>query len=86
VGYLNYRDHDDNDLGEETYGDFDSVVLLEPEEDEVIVGFFGHSLDGLGFTYQFSLLTAPKGVELPEVVYEMPELRNRQTRLLYITR
>ncbi|KAL4816052.1 putative peptidase family-domain-containing protein [Aspergillus spinulosporus] len=76
-GHLNYRDDDGSEFGEDDYGDTDSVVVLEPGEDEVIVGFFGHSLKGSGFTYQFGILTAPKDVELPEVVYDMPELRNR---------
>ncbi|KAL4749837.1 hypothetical protein BDW72DRAFT_213809 [Aspergillus terricola var. indicus] len=76
-GYLNYRDDDGNEAGEEDHGDSDSVVVLEPGEDEVVVGFFGQSAEGSGFTYQFGILTAPKDVELPEVIYEMPELRNR---------
>ncbi|KAL4734122.1 putative peptidase family-domain-containing protein [Aspergillus similis] len=79
-GYLNYQGEDGEDgdeAAEGDYGDPDSVVVLEPGEDEVIVGFFGQSAEDSGFTYQFGILTAPKGVELPEVVYEMPELSNR---------
>ncbi|KAL2813462.1 hypothetical protein BDW59DRAFT_154835 [Aspergillus cavernicola] len=71
-GYLN------NDRDNETEGNHqtDSVVTLEPEEDEVIVGFYGQSDSRSGFTYQFGILTAPKGVELPDVIYDMPELSN----------
>jgi hypothetical protein len=51
-------------------------VILEPAEDEVIVGFYGKSDKGSGFTYEFGILTVPKGVELPEKAYDMAELRN----------
>ncbi|KAL2807816.1 putative peptidase family-domain-containing protein [Aspergillus granulosus] len=78
-GYLNHRnqesDGEDED-GQEDDQDSESVVVLEPEEDEFIVGFYGQSATHSGFTYQFGILTAPKGVELPEAVYDMPELRN----------
>ncbi|KAJ5811824.1 hypothetical protein N7474_008125 [Penicillium riverlandense] len=74
-GCLNTRsngDDEDNDSdnGESSDGgnqkdDFD-VVILEPVEGEVIVGFYGKSDTGCGFTYEFGILTAPKGVELPD--------------------
>ncbi|KAL4874549.1 putative peptidase family-domain-containing protein [Aspergillus karnatakaensis] len=86
-GHLNVRDYYDrsensdgegdedrnNNDGEE---DGDGVVTLEPGEDEVIVGFYGQSDVHSGFTYQFGILTAPRGVELPEAVYDMAALRN----------
>lgn len=87
-GHLNFRGEDsnddsdyDSDSGESPDDEDDqrkepSVVTLEPGEDEVIVGFFGKSDKGSGFTYEFGILTAPKDVELPEKVYDMAELRN----------
>jgi hypothetical protein len=47
-----------------------------PEDNEVIVGFYGHSEPRSGYTYEFGILTAPKALELPDVVYDLPELRN----------
>jgi hypothetical protein len=64
---------DEDDEGEE---DDPQVVTLMPEDDEVIVGFFGHSELDYGFTHEFGILTAPKDVELPDQVYDLPELRN----------
>lgn len=65
------EDDDDSEQAED-----EPVVTLQPGHDEVIVGFFGQSDRNSGFTYQFGILTAPKGVDLPEVVYDMPELNN----------
>ncbi|KAJ5463847.1 hypothetical protein N7475_006982 [Penicillium sp. IBT 31633x] len=71
-GHLNYYpNHGD---GEES----DELVILEPEDGEVIVGFYGHSDSESGFTYEFGILTAQEGVELPDHVYDMPEFNNSQ--------
>jgi hypothetical protein len=84
-GCLNTRGNgddgeDDSDNGESSDGgnqkDDSDVVALEPAEDEVIVGFHGKSDAGYGFTYEFGILTAPKGVELPDKVYDLVELRS----------
>lgn len=85
-GCLNLRgngnDDDDNESSDNDDYDDDgdehdsTVMTLEPGEDEVIVGFFGKSDTRCGFTHEFGILTAPKGVELPEKVYDMAELRN----------
>lgn len=73
-GCLN-DDWDEDDEQSEQEED-DPVFELKPRYDEEIVGFFGHSDRNSGFTYQFGILTAPIGVDLPEVVYDMPELSN----------
>ncbi|KAL2828302.1 putative peptidase family-domain-containing protein [Aspergillus pseudoustus] len=78
-GHLNHRNYNSDDEDEdnlESDRDSDSVEVLEPEDGEMIVGFYGQSDVHSGFTYQFGILTAPSGVELPDVVYDMPELRN----------
>ena len=54
----------------------EGVVSLEPAEGDRVVGFFGKSNMGNGFCHDFGIITAPKGVELPESVYEMAELQN----------
>lgn len=70
-------EEDDNDSSDENdQKDESDIVILEPAEDEVIVGFYGKSDKGSGFTYEFGILTVPKGVELPEKAYDMAELRN----------
>ena len=66
----------DDDEDEDQAEQDDSVVVLEPGEDEVIVGFFGQSDAGCGFTHEFGILTAPKDVEIPEYAYGMAELSN----------
>ncbi|KAJ5380548.1 uncharacterized protein N7496_002976 [Penicillium cataractarum] len=86
-GHLNFSGNEDDDSDDGSDSDENSdyeddqkkesvVVTLEPGEDEVIVGFFGKSVKGSGYTYEFGILTAPKGVELPEKVYDIAELRN----------
>ncbi|KAJ5546969.1 hypothetical protein N7494_004554 [Penicillium frequentans] len=67
-------DSDEDDDGDGN--DESSVIALEPNDDEVVVGFYGQSFSGSGFTSEFGVLTAPKGVELPDMVYDMPELTN----------
>ncbi|KAF9888492.1 hypothetical protein FE257_008599 [Aspergillus nanangensis] len=57
-GYLNCN-NDDEEANE-------SVVTLEPADDEVIVGFYGQSEPHSGFTLEFGILTAQKGEELPQ--------------------
>lgn len=51
------------------------VTYLEPEEDHCIVGFYGHSTLW-GHCAEFGIITAPKGVDLPDSAYDLPELRN----------
>ena len=50
----------------------------EPSSDEKIIGFYGHSdwRHGWGGPRQFGIITAPKDVELPDVIYDMEELKN----------
>jgi hypothetical protein len=59
--------------------DHDSIeaMVLEPANGEKIVGFFGQSDEASGFCFEFGIVTAPKGREMPDVVYDMRELRNR---------
>ncbi|KAL2848321.1 putative peptidase family-domain-containing protein [Aspergillus pseudodeflectus] len=81
-GHLNYgnRDYDDEDEDDEDdsehgaeESDSEAVVTLAPGDDEEIVGFYGQSAAGSGFTYQFGILTAPRGIVLPDAVYDLPE-------------
>ncbi|KAI1498599.1 putative peptidase family-domain-containing protein [Biscogniauxia marginata] len=49
--------------------------------DERIIGFYGRSDTGSGFTFEFGIITAPASVVdsdegLPREVYDMPELMN----------
>lgn len=57
------------------------IQHLEISEDERIIGFYGQSDTGSGFTYEFGIITAPKSVVdsdegLPRQIYDMPELMN----------
>ncbi|KAK8085483.1 hypothetical protein PG997_006754 [Apiospora hydei] len=58
-----------------------SVQHLEAHPDERIIGFYGRSQVGSGFTVEFGIITAPKSVVdgedgLPRQIYDMPELQN----------
>ena len=64
-----FDSEDHHERGAETH-------VLEPRQDERVVGFFGQSERDSGDCYGFGIFTAPKEKELPEVVYEMRELRN----------
>ncbi|GMG04889.1 unnamed protein product [Aspergillus oryzae] len=78
-GHLNHNDldHDsDSDSDNGNGEDGKSVVTLEPAEDEVIVGFYGQSHPMSGYTFEFGILTTPRGVDLPGNVYDLPEFRN----------
>jgi Putative peptidase family len=75
-GALNNPDHSDSEDDKDEEDSDDSIVTLEPNGDEVIVGFYGKSGEPSGFTREFGILTAPRGVELPETVYDLPEFRN----------
>lgn len=57
---------------------FADLSPTEPAENEQIVGFYGRSYWGEYFDglVEFGIFTAPKGVELPKVVYTMTELQN----------
>ncbi|TVY87814.1 putative zinc metalloproteinase [Lachnellula willkommii] len=67
----------DGTAGGYLYKDSSSHVL-EPAENEKIVGFYGRSDYNRGFCgiEEFGIITAPKDVELPEIVYDLPELQN----------
>lgn len=53
-------------------------MFPEPTESERIIGFYGRSEWGRGFDgiEEFGIITAPKGVELPDSIYDLPELQN----------
>ncbi|KAE8363837.1 putative peptidase family-domain-containing protein [Aspergillus caelatus] len=72
-GHLN---HIENGSDSDDSHDDNPVFTLEPAEDEVIVGFYGQSSSPSGYTSEFGILTAPRGVKLPENVYNLPEFRN----------
>lgn len=52
--------------------------ITEPAESEKIIGFYGTSDWGRGFNgiQEFGIITAPKNVELPAIIYDLPELQN----------
>lgn len=54
------------------------IWFSEPAANEKIVGFYGRSDYAGGFCgiEEFGIITAPKDVELPEIVYDLPELQN----------
>ncbi|KAI1860793.1 uncharacterized protein JN550_011255 [Neoarthrinium moseri] len=52
------------------------VEVLQPADDERIVGFYGKSEKHSGFTYEFGIITAKNGEELPDICYQMAELQN----------
>ncbi|KAL4910845.1 hypothetical protein BDW74DRAFT_141985 [Aspergillus multicolor] len=74
------RDGGDEDGGDEDAEARDGVVTLQPGDGEVIVGFYGLSAKDSGFCYQFGIITAPADLQLPDVVYDMPELGNADDR------
>ncbi|KNG91583.1 hypothetical protein ANOM_000003 [Aspergillus nomiae NRRL 13137] len=71
-GHLNHYESDSEDDEDD-----ESVVTLEPAEDEVVVGFYGQSDSANGYTFEFGILTAPLGVDLPANIYDLPEFRNK---------
>ncbi|KAH7351342.1 zinc metallo proteinase [Rhexocercosporidium sp. MPI-PUGE-AT-0058] len=54
------------------------VQTLEPVSGHRIIGFYGWSKWGHGFSaiMEFGIITAPRDVDLPTIIYDMPELRN----------
>ncbi|KAF7290626.1 hypothetical protein MIND_01302800 [Mycena indigotica] len=54
----------------------EATATLQPKDDERVVGLFGRSQLGSGYTYEFGIITVKKGGTLPEGVYDMPELQN----------
>ncbi|KAI8218685.1 putative zinc metalloproteinase [Colletotrichum sp. SAR 10_86] len=63
---------------DDPYQTREETLTLEVQGDERIMGFYGrswwgHHFDGL---VEFGIITAPKGVELPDQVYKMKELQN----------
>lgn len=55
-----------------------SARILEPAADQKIIGFYGRSDWGRGFSgiNEFGIITAPNQVELPSAIYDLPELHN----------
>ncbi|KAE8449912.1 hypothetical protein EG329_007389 [Mollisiaceae sp. DMI_Dod_QoI] len=55
-----------------------SKHALEPTESEKIIGFYGRSDWGRRFDgiEEFGIITAPKDAELPDSIYDLPELQN----------
>lgn len=54
-------------------------ALTEPAENEKIIGFYGRSDwndRGCCGVEEFGIITAPRNVELPEIVYDLEELQN----------
>lgn len=55
------------------------IILLTsaevPKEGHKIVGFYGSS-GPYADCNQFGIITAPRNVELPDYVYDLPELQN----------
>lgn len=57
----------------------DAIVVLEPEEGQRVVGFFGTSDGHDGYVFEFGILTLPANEEVPEEAYGMQEFqRNGQ--------
>ncbi|KAF2492311.1 hypothetical protein BU16DRAFT_529656 [Lophium mytilinum] len=55
-----------------------NVITLEPARHERIIGFYGANDWGRNFSgvLQFGIITAPRDIELPPQVYDLPELKN----------
>lgn len=51
---------------------------VEPTKSEKIIGFYGRSDWGRGFSgiQEFGIITAPINAELPANIYDLPELQN----------
>ncbi|OAX84462.1 hypothetical protein ACJ72_01162 [Emergomyces africanus] len=60
------------------YGRVEETCTLEPPHGHRIVGFYGRSWWGrmCDAIFEFGILTAPRGVHLPEAVYGMKEFMN----------
>lgn len=54
------------------------VAILEPTANQRIVGFYGLSAwrGDCNPVLELGIITAPKGVDLPDEVYDMEELQN----------
>ncbi|KAF2173612.1 hypothetical protein M409DRAFT_15890 [Zasmidium cellare ATCC 36951] len=57
------------------YSDVNDIHVFEPDDGEVVVGFFGKH-EKNGFTEEFGIITAPKDFVIPTAAYELPELKN----------
>jgi hypothetical protein len=68
---------DGTQWGELNDHDSSEAMVLEPGNEEKIVGFFGQSDKSSGFCFEFGIITAPKDREMPDEVYDMKELWNR---------
>lgn len=62
----------------EGWGPESDIFAIDPGPDDRVVGFFGRSRwnSGINGIEEFGIILAPKGVELPESVYELAELKN----------
>ncbi|KAL5348065.1 hypothetical protein ACLOAV_006545 [Pseudogymnoascus australis] len=58
--------------------DDSSVQTLEPAATDKIIGFYGQSEWGQCFDgiEEFGIITAPRDVDLPMIIYDLPELQN----------
>lgn len=52
-----------------------TVTSLTPPAGHKIIGFYGAS-GTYGMCDQFGIVTAPRDVELPDSIYDLPELQN----------
>jgi hypothetical protein len=54
------------------------TLSSEPAANEKIIGFYGRSDWGIGVSgiQQFGIITAPRDIELPMSIYDLPELQN----------
>ncbi|CAG9977757.1 unnamed protein product [Clonostachys byssicola] len=56
-------------------GSNSTITPLVPDDGHKIVGFYGNSGE-FGLCSEFGIITAPRDVEIPDSVYDMPELQN----------
>ncbi|VUC33073.1 unnamed protein product [Clonostachys rosea] len=52
-----------------------TITPLVPDDGQKIVGFYGTSGE-YGMCSEFGIITAPRDVEIPDSIYDMPELQN----------
>ncbi|CAH0054250.1 unnamed protein product [Clonostachys solani] len=52
-----------------------TITPLVPDDGQKIVGFYGKSGE-YGLCSEFGIITAPRDVEIPDSVYDLPELQN----------
>ncbi|KFA52547.1 hypothetical protein S40293_07624 [Stachybotrys chartarum IBT 40293] len=52
------------------------VEILEADEGQKIIGFCGAHGDEYSLCTEFGIVTGPRNKEIPDIVYDMPELQN----------